>query len=81
MKVLIEGFCVINVRIAHISSNFQCGYTYVVCSSSSTYDQKHFGFSTYDIVNIFFTGSDITSTSSDNLFVAIVLVVVIYLKK
>ena len=54
VKLIIEGFSFINVRIAHFSSSFQCGYTYIVCFYSLTYDQKHIGFSTYDIVNIIF---------------------------
>ena len=33
VKLIIEGFCFINVRIAHFSSSFHCGYTYIVCSS------------------------------------------------
>ena len=32
VKVIIEDFCYINVRIAHFSSSFQCGYTNGVCS-------------------------------------------------
>ena len=32
VKVFIEGFCFINVRIVHFSSSFQCRYMYIVCS-------------------------------------------------
>ena len=46
LKVFNEGFCIINVGIAHVCFSFRCTHNYIVGSFSLKYDQKHLGFLT-----------------------------------
>ena len=39
VKVL-KGFSFINVRIAHLSSSFQCRHTYIVCLSATIHSTQ-----------------------------------------
>ena len=45
MKVIIEGFCFINVRIAALVHIFNVGKPILSVLFCFTYDPKHFGFS------------------------------------